>query len=248
MFSQTKDYESRSNRECISQVRWSSAFSKSTLECYARFVAIKTSSEKKTPAKKTAVKGASKDKGLLIGYARVSTQDQNLELQSEALRKAGCKKIFEDRASGSWAERLGLAQARESLRAGDTLVVWKLDRLGRSVKSLVDLVGELHREGVQFRSLTDSIDTGTPSGRFFFHVMASLAEMERELIVERTRAGLEVARQLGRTGGRTRLMTESKVKAAKKLLASGVSARDVAGNLGVSVPTLYRWLPASIHG
>ena len=186
--------------------------------------------------------------GLLIGYARVSTQDQNLELQTEALQKAGCKKIFEDRASGSRLERIGLAQARENLRAGDTLVVWKLDRLGRSVKQLVDLVGELQTEGVQFRSLTDSIDTGTPSGRFFFHVMASLAEMERELIVERTRAGLEVARQLGRMGGRKRQMTDSKITAAKKLLASGVPARDVAGNLGVSVPTLYRWLPASTHG
>ena len=126
-------------------------------------------------------------------------------------------------------------------------MVWKLDRLGRSVKHLVDFVGELQKKGVQFKSLTDSIDTGTPSGRFFFHVMASLAEMERELIVERTRAGLEVARQLGRTGGRKRLMTDSKVKSAKKLLSSGVSARDVAGNLGVSVPTLYRWLPASTH-
>ena len=166
-------------------------------------------------------------------------------MQTEALRKAGCRKIFEDRASGSRAERLGLAQARENLRAGDTLVVWKLDRLGRSVKQLVDPVGELQKDGVQFRSLTDSIDTGTPSGRFFFHVMASLAEMERELIVERTRAGLEIARQLGRTGGRKRQMTESKIKAAKKLLASGVPARDVAGNLGVSVPTLYRGLPAS---
>lgn len=186
--------------------------------------------------------------GLLIGYARVSTQDQNLELQTEALQKAGCKKIFEDRASGSRVERIGLAQARESLRGGDTLVVWKLDRLGRSVKQLVDLVGELQKEGVQFRSLTDSIDTGTPSGRFFFHVMASLAEMERELIVERTRAGLEVARQLGRTGGRKRQMTEGKIKAAKKLLSSGVPARDVASNLGISVPTLYRWLPASTHG
>ncbi len=188
-----------------------------------------------------------RDKGLLIGYARVSTQDQNLELQTEALRNAGCKKIFEDRASGSRAERLGLTQARESLRAGDTLVVWKLDRLGRSVKQLVELVGELQNEGVQFKSLTDSIDTGTASGRFFFHVMASLAEMERELIVERTRAGLEIARQLGRTGGRKRVMTEGKVKAAKKLLSSGVPARDVASNLGVSVPTLYRWLPASTH-
>ena len=227
------------------QDRWQSVFSKPTLKCYARFVVTKTSSEKKTPAKKSAPKAASKAGGLLIGYARVSTQDQNLELQTEALQKAGCKKIFEDRASGSRAERLGLAQARENLRAGDTLVVWKLDRLGRSVKQLVDLVGELQQNGTQFKSLTDSIDTGTPSGRFFFHVMASLAEMERELIVERTRAGLEVARQLGRMGGRKRLMTESKVKAAKKLLASGVPARDVAGNLGVSVPTLYRWLPAS---
>ena len=211
-------------------------------------MAAKTSSEKKTPAKKSAPKAASKTGGLLIGYARVSTQDQNLELQTEALQKAGCKKIFEDRASGSRAELLGLAQARENLRAGGTLVVWKLDRLGRSVKQLVDLVGELQSDGVQFRSLTDSIDTGTPSGRFFFHVMANLAEMERELIVERTRAGLEIARQLGRTGGRKRQMTDSKIKAAKKLLASGFPARDVAVNLGVSVPTLYRWLPASTHG
>ena len=205
----------------------------------------KTSSEKRTPAGKTALGTRAKAAGLLIGYARVSTQDQTLELQSEALRKAGCKKIFEDRASGNWAERLGLSQARESLRAGDTFVVWKLDRLGRSVKHLVDFVGELQEQGVQFKSLTDSIDTGTPSGRFFFHVMASLAEMERELIVERTRAGLEVARQLGRTGGRTRVMTDNKIKAARKLLASGVPARDVANNLGVSLPTLYRWVPAS---
>ncbi|WP_317891009.1 recombinase family protein [Granulicella arctica] len=205
-----------------------------------------TSSEKKTPRKK-ADAGKSANQSMLVGYARVSTQDQNLELQTEALQKAGCKKIFEDRVSGTRAERPGLMQARESLRAGDTLVVWKLDRLGRSVKHLVDLVGDLQKQGVQFKSLTDSIDTGTASGRFFFHVMASLAEMERELIVERTRAGLEVARQLGRTGGRKRQMTETKVKAAKKLLASGVPARDVASNLGVSVPTLYRWVPASTH-
>ena len=110
---------------------------------------------------------------------------------------------------------------------------------------MVDLVGELHQQGIQFKSLTDAIDTGTPSGRFFFHVMASLAEMERELTVERTRAGLEVARQLGRKGGRRRQMTESKIESAKKLLANGVQPRDVAMNLGVSVPTLYRWIPAS---
>ena len=182
---------------------------------------------------------------MLIGYARVSTQDQNLDLQTEALTKVGCKKIYNDKISGSRAERPGLTKALEMLREGDTLVVWKLDRLGRSVKNLVDLVGVLHQQGIQFKSLTDAIDTGTPSGRFFFHVMASLAEMERELTVERTRAGLEVARQLGRKGGRRRQMTESKIESAKKLLANGVPPRDVATNLGVSVPTLYRWIPAS---
>ena len=164
---------------------------------------------------------------MLIGYARVSTQDQNLELQREALSKAGCKKVFEDKVSGTRADRPGLAKTLEMLREGDTLVVWKLDRLGRSVKQLVD--------------------TGTPSGRFFFHVMASLAEMERELTVERTRAGLEVAKQLGRKGGRKPKMTDSKIESAKKLLASGVPPKDVAKNLGVSIPTLYRWVPASTH-
>jgi DNA invertase Pin-like site-specific DNA recombinase len=184
---------------------------------------------------------------MLIGYARVSTTDQNLDLQIDALTKAGCQKLFDDKISGSRAARPGLAKALEMLRDGDTLVVWKLDRLGRSVKNLVDLVGELHRQGVHFKSLTDAIDTGTSSGRFFFHVMASLAEMERDLTVERTRAGLEVARQLGRKGGRKRQMTDSKIESAKKLLASGMPPRDVAKNLGVSIPTLYRWIPASTH-
>lgn len=184
---------------------------------------------------------------MIIGYARVSTQDQNLDLQTEALTRAGCDKIYEDKTSGVRAERPGLTQTLEMLREGDTLVVWKLDRLGRSVKQLVDMVGELHKQGIQFKSLTDAIDTGTPAGRFFFHVMASLAEMERELVIERTRAGLDVARQLGRKGGRKPKMTSSKIESAKKLLASGIPPRDVAKNLGVSVPTLYRWLPASKH-
>ena len=182
---------------------------------------------------------------MLIGYARASTRDQNLEMQQEALAKAGCSRIFTDQISGSRAERPGLKQTLEILRENDTLVVWKLDRLGRSVKQLADLIGDLSKRGVQFRSLTDSIDTGTPSGRFFFHVMASLAEMERELITERTRMGLEVARRLGRKGGRKRSMTDSKIESAKKLLANGVPPRDVARNLGVSIPTLYRWIPAS---
>lgn len=182
---------------------------------------------------------------MLIGYARVSTQDQNLTLQREALINAGCEKVFEDKVSGTRADRPGLSKTLEMLREGDTLVVWKLDRLGRSVKQLVDMVSELNKQGIQFKSLTDSIDTGTTSGRFFFHVMASLAEMERELTIERTSAGLEVAKKLGRKGGRKPKMTDSKIESAKKLLSSGVPPKEVAKNLSVAVSTLYRWLPAS---
>jgi DNA invertase Pin-like site-specific DNA recombinase len=182
-----------------------------------------------------------------IGYARVSTQDQRLDVQHEALTRSECEKTFDDTMSGRVADRPGLQRALDVLRDGDTLVVWKLDRLGRSVKQLVDLVSSFEAQGINFVSLTDSIDTSTPAGRFFFHVMASLAEMERELTVERTRAGLESARARGRMGGRRRLMTDSKVEAAKQLLASGHVPREVASNLGVSVATLYRWVPASDH-
>ncbi|KIE41109.1 recombinase family protein, partial [Geobacter anodireducens] len=141
---------------------------------------------------------------MLIGYARVSTQDQNLDLQRSALEQAGCERIYEDQVSGSRSERPGLKAMLDFIREGDTLVVWKLDRLGRSVKGLVDLVGEFSTKGINFKSLTDSIDTTTPAGRFFFHIMASLSQMERELTVERTRAGLIAARQQGRVGGRKR--------------------------------------------
>ena len=179
-----------------------------------------------------------------IGYARVSTQDQNLDFQKQALKQAGCKKTFEDQLSGSRGDRPGLARALDILRAGDTLVVWKLDRLGRSVKHLVDLVAELQEQDIQFKSLTDNIDTSTTSGRFFFHVMASLAQMERELTLERTHAGLAAAKQQGKVGGRKRQMTDSKIHSARRLLADGLAPREVAKNLGVSVPTLYRWVPA----
>lgn len=182
---------------------------------------------------------------MLIGYARVSTQDQNLQLQLDALKKAGCEKVYEEKMSGTRADRPELTKALEMLRSGDTLAVWKLDRLGRSVKDLVNLVTDLSSKGIHFRSLTDSIDTSTPSGRFFFNIMASLAEMERELMQERTNAGLVAARKAGRIGGRRRSMTEGKVESAKHLLASGMPPKDVATSLGVSVPTLYRWVPAS---
>lgn len=127
---------------------------------------------------------------MLIGYVRVSTNDQNTDLQRNALNCAGCERIFEDKISGTKSDRPGLKKLLRTLSAGDTLVVWKLDRLGRSMRHLVTLIEELRQRGVNFRSLTDSIDTSTPMGRFFFHVMGALAEMERELIVERTRAGL----------------------------------------------------------
>jgi len=182
---------------------------------------------------------------MLIGYARVSTEDQNLDLQLDALKSAGCGRVFTDKTSGAKVDRKGLNEALSHLREGDTFVVWKLDRLGRSVKGLIDLVSNLQIREVQFRSITDGIDTGTPAGRFFFHVMASLAQMERELIAERTRAGLEAARKRGRTGGRPREMTEGKKQAARSLLADGIPPGEVAAHLGVSVPTLYRWLPAS---
>ena len=182
---------------------------------------------------------------MLIGYARVSTEAQSLALQLDALAQAHCQRVFTDKASDTNSNRPGLTEALSHLREGDVLVIWKLDRLGRTVKGLVDFVSELADRGVQFLSLTDGIDTATPTGRFFFHVMASLAQMERELLVERTNAGLEAARQRGRLVGRKRRMTPSKIDAAKKLLASGVSPREVAQNLGVSVPTLYRWIPAS---
>ncbi|HMV05402.1 MAG TPA: recombinase family protein [Accumulibacter sp.] len=147
---------------------------------------------------------------MLIAHARISMQDQNLALQGEALAKAECEKVFADKVSGTRADRPGLVKALEMLREGDTRVVWMLDRLGRSVKHPVDLVGELHKQGVQLRSLTDAIDTATPAGRSLCHVMASLAEMGSKLIVERTRTGLDVARQLGCKGGRKPRMTESK--------------------------------------
>ena len=172
-----------------------------------------------------------------IAYARVSTRDQNLEMQLDALNKAGCKRIFTDKLSGAQVERPGLKEALSHLREADTLVVWKLDRLGRSVKGLVDLVNELEARKVHFQSISDGVDTKTARRALLFSHYAALAQMERELILERTRAGMEAARSQGRVGGRKRQMTDSK--------ASGTPPREVAHSLHVSVPTLYRWVPAS---
>ena len=182
---------------------------------------------------------------MLIGYARVSRIDQNLDQQIIALENAGCEKIFTDKISGSRFEREGLNSALDYLRPNDTLVIWKLDRLGRSVRQLLSFIDQLSERSIHLKSLTDVIDTATPSGRFFFNIMAALAEMERDLIIERTRAALDIARQKGRLGGRPRLFTESKKEKARLLIASGMSAREVAEDFGISVKTLYRHLPAS---
>ena len=179
---------------------------------------------------------------MLVGYARVSTEDQKLDLQLDALKVAGCERLYSDQVSGASKLKPGLEDALAYLRAGDTLVVWKLDRLGRTVKGLVDLVQTLQDKDIQFRSLTDGIDTSTTAGRFFFHVMAALAQMERELVRERTMAGLTAARARGRLGGRKPKMDESKLKSARHLLASGMAPKEVAANLGVSRATLYRAL------
>ena len=177
---------------------------------------------------------------MLIGYARVSTGDQNLDLQKNALVRAECELIFEDTASGKNAKRPGLRKAIRRLRPGDSLVVWKLDRLGRSVRDLITLVSELQERGIHFRSLTDSIDTSTPAGRFFF------AEMERELIVERTRAGLAAAREQGRIGGRRRLMTEEVVERCRRMLENGATRQQIADVVGVGLKSIYKYLPVGI--
>ncbi len=181
-----------------------------------------------------------------IGYARVSTDNQLLDLQLDALKKAGCRLVFTDKASAVKGDRPGLVDALSHVRSGDVLVMWKLDRLGRTVKGLVEFVAALQELGVQFRSLTDGIDTATPACRFLFHVMASLAQMERELLAERTCAGLDAARRRGRVGGRKRQMTPGKVESARKLLRGGMAPREIAQNRGVSIPTLYRWLPRRV--
>ncbi|TYL41700.1 recombinase family protein [Dickeya sp. ws52] len=182
---------------------------------------------------------------MLIGYARVSTSDQNTELQKNALVSANCELIFEDQASGKNARRPGLKRALRKLKRGDTLIVWKLDRLGRSVRDLITMVSDLQGRGIHFRSLTDAIDTSTPAGRFFFHVMSALAEMERELIIERTRAGLAAARAAGRIGGRRRIMTPDAVDQAKTLLNNGATRWQIANIIGVSEKTIYKYFPVT---
>ncbi|MCY6354819.1 recombinase family protein [Clostridium sp. ZS2-4] len=183
---------------------------------------------------------------MLIGYARVSTQDQNLELQNDALEKSGCKKIFTDVASGAKTERKGLDEALAYLREGDILVVWKLDRLGRSLKHLIEVVNDLIEKNIGFQSLQEKIDTTTSGGKLIFHIFASLAEFERDIIKERTNAGLKAARARGRVGGRPKVMDSKKISMAKALVNDpNNSINDICETLNVSRATLYRYLKKS---
>jgi DNA invertase Pin-like site-specific DNA recombinase len=181
---------------------------------------------------------------MLIGYARVSTQDQNPQLQLDALKAAGCDKVYEEKASGAKRDRPQLAEALKFMRSGDTLVVWKLDRLARSLKQLIETVEHLDTQGIGLRSLTENIDTTTAGGKLVFHLFGALAEFERSIIRERTIAGLASARARGRIGGRPRSLSDDDLVAARALLSDPtITAQQVADRLKVSLSTLYSYFP-----
>lgn len=181
---------------------------------------------------------------MLVGYARVSTQDQDTSLQRVALEGAGCDRVFQETASGAQRDRPELLSALEYMRDGDTLVVWKLDRLARSLKQLIETAETLEQRGVGFRSLTENIDTTSPGGKLIFHIFAALAEFERGLIRERTMAGLASAKARGRVGGRPKALSDKDKVAARALLADGgITVAEVAQRVGVSPATLYRYFP-----
>src|SRR4051794_13751635 len=181
---------------------------------------------------------------MLIGYARVSTLDQTLHLQQDALNAAGCEHLYTDTVSGSVTERPGLTQALSHLRAGDTLVVWRLDRLGRSLSHLIETVRQLQEQGVGFRSLQEQIDTTTSGGKLTFHVPGALAEFEPDLIRERTHAGLQAARARGRLFGRPKVLSPKKVEQLRTLAKDDrTTVGEICRTLGISRATYYRYLP-----
>jgi DNA invertase Pin-like site-specific DNA recombinase len=180
---------------------------------------------------------------LLIGYARVSTADQTLNLQLDALKHIGCAKIFTDTASGAKAERKGLDEAISYVREGDTLVVWRLDRLGRSLQHLIETITKLHNMGIGFRSLTEQIDTTTSGRKLIFHIFGALAEFERDLIQERTQAGLQAARARGQVGGRPKVLSQKKVALLHELYANkSNSVIGICKTLGIPRTTFYRYI------
>jgi DNA invertase Pin-like site-specific DNA recombinase len=177
-----------------------------------------------------------------VGYARVSTLEQDPTMQLDALTTAGCTKVFEDRASGARADRPGLQKALDYARDGDVLIVWKLDRLGRSLPHLIETVSTLEKRGVGFRSLTEAIDTTTPGGRLVFHLFGALGQFERDLIRERTRAGLKAAATRGRKGGRKPVITAERLKRAREIIGKGLTVREAAVRLKVGKTALYEAL------
>lgn len=181
----------------------------------------------------------------LIGYARVSTAEQDTALQTDALCKADCERIFEDTVSGAKADRPGLTAALEYLRDGDVLVVWRLDRLGRSLPHLIEVISALESRGVGFRSLTESFDTTTPGGRLIFHMFGALGQFERDLIRERTKAGLAAAAARGRKGGRKPVVTAEKLQRARDYIANGLNVREAAARLKIGKTALYAALQAA---
>jgi len=184
--------------------------------------------------------------GYKIGYARVSTLDQNLSLQQDALKEAGCEKIFIEQMTGAVTDRPALCETLDYARSGDMLIVWKLDRLARSMKQLIETIEKLRLRNIGFRSPTEAIDTTTAQGVLVFHMFSALAEFERALIQERTRAGLAAAKRAGRTGGRPPKLTEGDLDIARTLLVNPeITVADVADRLSVSPATLYRYLPAA---
>ena len=186
---------------------------------------------------------------MLVGYARVSMQDQNPALQLDALTAAGCEKVFTEKASGAQRELADLAAALSYMRSGDSLVVWKLDRLARSLPQLIETVATLEDQGIGFRSLTEAIDTTTAGGKLVFHIFGALAEFERSVIRERTRAGLKAARDRGRKGGRPPALSAADLAVAKALLRDpAITVDEVATRLKVSPATLYRHLPGGRGG
>lgn len=183
---------------------------------------------------------------MLIGYARISTDDQTHILQLDALKQEGCEKIFQDTASGAKTERPGLNEALDFVRKDDTLVVWRLDRLGRSLKHLLELMSALEEKAIHFKSLQENIDTSTSGGKLIFHMFGALAEFERNLIRERTMAGLAAARARGRTGGRPKKLNEVKLKLLHKLYEERQhSIKEICEMLGVSKSTVYSYIHAS---
>jgi DNA invertase Pin-like site-specific DNA recombinase len=177
---------------------------------------------------------------MLIGYARVSTHDQTLNLQQDTLTKAGCDKLFTDTASGAKTERIGLGEALAYVRKGDTLVVWRLDRLGRSLPHLITIMTDLEERGIGFKSLTENIDTTTSGGKLIFHIFGALAEFERNLIRERTHAGLSAARARGRKGGRRKALNPKQLGIARDLYEERHPIVEICRTLKISRATLYR--------